>query len=191
MLIFVGAVREPPALWPSGFISRPPGGGGVVRFVRRAAHHQPRTPIPCVPCCSAYPRNRSPATLVEVGSRRIDVKNIINILRFSQRATGGVGGFSALFRSAPLHQACLPVGRADVYVTATGVIRGKTGPAPSGLPAPSRARQAGALLFRPFSWAMQEKGQGNRGRLGVAKILTHGWRAAVASTSSTQAAQAV
>ena len=84
--------------------------------------------------------------------------NIIIELQFSHRAAGGVGGFSALFRLAPLHEACLRVRRTDVYVTATGVIRGKTGPAPSG-----------ALLFRPFSWAMQEKGQGNRGRLGVAR----------------------
>ena len=51
-----------------------------------------------------------------------------------------------------------------IPICTTEAIHGKTGSAPSGLPAPSCARQAGALLFRPFPWAMQEKGQGNRGR---------------------------
>ena len=40
-----------------------------------------------------------------------------------------------------------------IPICTTEAIHGKTGSAPSG-----------ALLFRPFSWAMQEKGQGNRGR---------------------------
>ena len=61
-----------------------------------------------------------------------------------------------------------------IPICSPGVIHGKTGPAPSGLPAPSRARQAGALLFRPFSWAMQEKGQGNSGRWGVVEPQLHG-----------------
>jgi hypothetical protein len=34
-----------------------------------------------------------------------------------------------------------------ISIYATEVVHGKTGPAPSG-----------ALLFRPFSWAKQEKG---------------------------------
>ena len=57
--------------------------------------------------------------------------------------------------------------------------------------APTNATTAhnGLRIFRPFSWAMQGKGQGNRGRLGVAKTLTHGWRDAVASTSLLRRAQ--
>ncbi len=80
------------------------------------------------------------------------------VVQFSHGAIGGGdGGFSALFRFAPLPGACLRVRRAVVNVTVTGVIRGKTGSAPSGLPAPSRARQAGAVLFGPFSCANKKK----------------------------------
>ncbi len=65
----------------------------------------------------------------------------------------GVVGFSTLIRPALKHLAAVFVCRAQSPVYAPSEIRGKTGPAP-----------IGALLFRPFSWAMQEKGQGNRGR---------------------------
>ena len=46
-----------------------------------------------------------------------------------------------------------------IHICGSEVIHGKTGPPPRG-----------ALLFRPFSWAQQEKGQGNRGRYGGAEI---------------------
>ena len=58
----------------------------------------------------------------------------------------------------PLLFRITPATGRPISVYAPEGIRGKTGPAPSG-----------ALLFRPFSWAMQEKGQGNRGRLGVVR----------------------
>ena len=78
---------------------------------------------------------------------------------------GGDGGFSTLFRPALKHRGAGFVHRAQLLVYAADEIRGKTGPAPSG-----------ALLFCPFSWAIQEKGQGNRGRSGVVGFLSHGYR---------------
>ena len=57
-----------------------------------------------------------------------------------------VGGFSTLFRSALNHRGVVFVRRAQLFVFATGDIRGKTGPAPSG-----------AVLFGPFSYANKKK----------------------------------
>ncbi len=147
--------------------------GAFVRGENHSAHHQPRTPEPGVPCCPDKPPGQQVAH--HAGGRgfralNCDITIGTNLVRSFQAHGCGVGGFSTLFRPALKYRGAGFVRRAQLQVYATEKIRGKTGSAPSGLPAPSRARQAGALLFRPFSWAMQEKGQGNRGRLGVVKI---------------------
>ena len=67
------------------------------------------------------------------------------------------GGGSAGFPRHTVHHIALyaaVVSRPSTQVFAPEAIRGKAAP----------RRLSGALLFRPFSWAMQEKGQGNRGR---------------------------
>ena len=127
--------------------------GGFVRGMKRAAHQQPRTPEPRVPCCPAKPRyNRSPASRAEAGSPCLsDQHSCIGTVKE-------------------------PVGH-PIPICAPEVIHGKTGPACLCVLSHAR-RQApsGALLFRPFSWAKQEKGQGNRGRLGVGKIPPGGYQ---------------
>ncbi len=78
--------------------------------------------------------------------------------RFPSRTPGGgVGDFSTLFRSAPKLWASACVHRAQSPVYATDEIRGKTGPAPSGLP-PSRARGR-RRSFWSFFLGVQEKGR--------------------------------
>ena len=63
-------------------------------------------------------------------------------------------GLSASYRSPHCPLFAAVVSRAPPQLWAPEAIRGKAAP----------RRLSGALLFRPFSWAMQEKGQGNRGR---------------------------
>ncbi len=119
------------------------------------------------PAVPHHPRNnRSPAPRVELDSPRFNVQHhhcteklaalvvdgFAALLRFIPRANGcGVVGFSAPFRLAPLPGGCLRVRRARVYVPVTGVIRRKTGSAPSG-----------AVLFGPFSWAYKKKDEEQR-----------------------------
>ncbi len=76
---------------------------------------------------------------------------------FISRPHGPCGrGFSTLIRPALLPGQSEEARRARQSKSSHEAIRGKAAP----------RRLSGALLFRPFSWAMQEKGQGNRGRSG-------------------------
>ena len=69
------------------------------------------------------------------------------LVSFIPRATGGgVGGFSALIRSALSPIFARLVSRAPALEISVAAIRGKTGPVPNG-----------AVLFGPFSWAYKKK----------------------------------
>ena len=70
--------------------------GAFVRGKKRAAHQQPRTPEPGVPCCPEKPRNnRSPASRAEVGSTRYRTASLtFRMSSGSHQAHGcGVGAF--------------------------------------------------------------------------------------------------
>ncbi len=90
---------------------------------------------PCRPLSPAL----SPAG--EREERQISLNRCI-----SHPATGGMGGFSTLFRPALKHGGVGFVRRARSSIYATEGIRGKTGPLPKG-----------ALLFGPFSSAHKKK----------------------------------
>ena len=79
---------------------------------------------------------------------RYNIPLVSNLARCYPADGSEVGGFSVLIRPALKQCRAAFVPRAQLFVVATEMVHGKTGPAPSG-----------AVLFGPFSWAYVEKGR--------------------------------
>ena len=138
-----GRFANRPPCGPSRSITGPPGGseGVVVRGIRRAAYHQPRTPETGVPCCPAWPA----------------VQQVT-------RSAGG-GWFSALHPS-PVRSWCRGFFRvipfSNVFLDRSQGPQGNdAGYFPRGNSRKNRPRAERRRSFWPFFFGEKEKGRKN------------------------------
>ena len=147
-----------------------------VRGIKRAAHHQPRTPTPGVPCGPDKPPEQQVTRYA--GGRRFralshSITIVPNFVRYYQAYGGGDGGFSVLFRLSPWTGSTRRVRRAsDSRLCPWGDSR-KNRPRAE-RPACAEPCSAGRRVsFWSFFLGDARKRARDRGRKGVGKILTY------------------